>query len=909
MTAVKESLRDVLRDDASTLLLDASMDLSSAGLTKRVSPFSHMAYDAFGNLVQVRRYANGVESGAYNPVASSRDSIQTTRYDWQGRAIWERDATGAVTTRQYDAADNLIRSRYVLTGNNGKSAEVVGEATYDKAGRQITSRVSRVMLQGGVPTGETVVDASSQVRYNAFGEIVAKDNRLDGALATHLFAVQFKYDNNGRLIQSNADGTLRNYAYNAAGHQIEEWHSVRRETSGGVEYSVIGTTLVVDRLGRAVEQHVPAMAHEELFPVIHREYDRWGNVITVTDQRGHVTRYEYNQANQLTREIRPEITTIDSSGIEETSAPYAITSYNGSGNVEEQWDFNHRWSHNEYDDAGRLQASIDTTGARTTYLYDSFGQLRLTQNAVGHITFSDYDAAGKVVAQGDFLTAPSGTVRSRHIIEQYDLNEQGNRRQVTDALGYVASYDYDSRGLVTRSRTAAGVVMEYAYDTQGNKIRETNALSDSSLVSQTQPYLRGGVVGTHYVVAGHNFSYSVPADAFAVPNGDALVVTARIEQGVVRNGVYVYEAVTAISWDPATGVLSGAVVPEGNYRIVLTASSTSGQSASAYLTVSALTQSAYDTTVAGKPVAVLGLYGQQANAGQPFSYQIPAGTFVDPQGQGLTYSASVSTWVKQYDPVTRTSEFYEEYVSLPASPGAGQWLAFDPVTRTLYGTPPDGGNFDIQITARDPDGNVTSLPVTLKFRAGGPVQITNSGFEAGSVGWDLQAEPGATLGIVTGGYSSGSALRLTGTGEAQDGSAFMNTTAAVSPGQSVTARAMIKMSNGTYGTSYAMVLVWYDASGNEISRSAQTPQMRGVMGSDWRQASYTATAPAGAATVKVGFYLNASDSTTASVIWVDNVTWNLKELTRAMVAGEPPMTKVKSFSSTRRLGTMTTLAD
>lgn len=57
----------------------------------------------------------------------------------------------------------------------------------------------------------------------------------------------------------------------------------------------------------------------------------------------------------------------------------------------------------------------------------------------------------------------------------------------------------------------------------------------------------------------------------------------------------------------------------------------------------------------------------------PYVYQIPATTFVDPDGDVLSYSAS----------------------------GLPSWLNFDPTTRTLSGTPPDARSISVIITASD----------------------------------------------------------------------------------------------------------------------------------------------------------------------------------------------------------------
>jgi hypothetical protein len=72
---------------------------------------------------------------------------------------------------------------------------------------------------------------------------------------------------------------------------------------------------------------------------------------------------------------------------------------------------------------------------------------------------------------------------------------------------------------------------------------------------------------------------------------------------------------------------------------------------------------------------------QNAVVGSAFSLTLPAGTFNDPDGDALTYSATSSNGA-----------------ALPS------WLTFNPATRTLNGTPTSAnvGTVGIQVSATDP---------------------------------------------------------------------------------------------------------------------------------------------------------------------------------------------------------------
>lgn len=95
-------------------------------------------------------------------------------------------------------------------------------------------------------------------------------------------------------------------------------------------------------------------------------------------------------------------------------------------------------------------------------------------------------------------------------------------------------------------------------------------------------------------------------------------------------------------------------------------------------------------SIAGTPVATVGITATAnpvlnpvATAGASYSYAIPAGTFVDPEGQPLTYTAS----------------------------GLPRGLGFS--GSTFSGVPTQEGQFLITVRAFDPQGNPASTTFTL----------------------------------------------------------------------------------------------------------------------------------------------------------------------------------------------------
>ncbi|HSC69291.1 MAG TPA: putative Ig domain-containing protein, partial [Cellvibrio sp.] len=144
---------------------------------------------------------------------------------------------------------------------------------------------------------------------------------------------------------------------------------------------------------------------------------------------------------------------------------------------------------------------------------------------------------------------------------------------------------------------------------------------------------------------------------------------------------------TWLSFDPATRTFSGTpsnadVTPIGTpVSITVTATDPSGLSVTDTFTIAVVNTN--DAPEVNEP-----LVDQSATQGQAFSYPFASDTFIDPDGNVLTYSARLSNG----DP-------------LPA------WLSFDSATRTFSGTP---GNEDVQLLP-------LSIEVTANDGFGGTV--------------------------------------------------------------------------------------------------------------------------------------------------------------------------------------------
>ncbi len=166
-------------------------------------------------------------------------------------------------------------------------------------------------------------------------------------------------------------------------------------------------------------------------------------------------------------------------------------------------------------------------------------------------------------------------------------------------------------------------------------------------------------------VTGKSVSLALPAGTFADPQNETLTYAARLSIGQALP--------TWLSFNATTRTFSGtAPAALQTLGILVTATDTSGLSASETISVA----------VDGLPVVSATTPGQTWLAGKTIALALPGGSFIDPQGQKLSYKATLSNGQ-----------------ALPA------WLGFNTATETFSGTAPAAAQkLSIMVTATDTSG-------------------------------------------------------------------------------------------------------------------------------------------------------------------------------------------------------------
>jgi RHS repeat-associated protein len=412
------------------------------------------SFDSLGNVI-FESDANGV--GINRAFDENRNMIYEKRdgtpfeshftYDLMNRCV-------AQTKKFDDGSERVVSFTYDYFGRMLSETDAYGnttEYTYDAFGRNISKIYPQVKLDSGEilrPTEFKEYD----LQGNVSAEIDAAGNRTEISYNLRKQPVKIIYP----------DGSLERNTYSVSGKLLESY----KKNGSVIHYKY-------DPQGRVIQESI-FTANGEILSVKTRKYS--GSLLAEqTDSRGVVTRYEYNSAGQLIREIKgSSVTTIeyDSLGRESHVTRWIDVDHKSSKAIVQ---VTVRDCLNQVIE----QRTEDLKGAifaRELYEYDVNGKEIKSVHAIGNgiesIASKEYNEQGDPISYID----PQGNTYTIYYLNDY-INDLGQKVKCTgkiDPLGYCDQEEFSvlNRPAVHRRIDPNGNVLSvinFEYDIQGNQ--------------------------------------------------------------------------------------------------------------------------------------------------------------------------------------------------------------------------------------------------------------------------------------------------------------------------------------------------------------------------------------------------------------------------------------------------------
>lgn len=574
-------------------------------------------YSASGNLTDAYDELDRHRHWDYRPegwverFTNELNKSTTYDYDGGGRLKLVKDPLLHETKYEYDGVGNLrferrpegITTEWVYNSREQLDTLVDPDLHrtvygYDEVGNQTTVRTpptpaapagavttttytarNQVETVTTPPTAAAPLGATTSYAYDGGG-------RLDTVTDPLSRVTRYGYDRGGRRThvtepgrgrtRTDLDGSGRpRYVTNALGEQTETVYDPNGRVTDTYDAMRRRTHRVIDPWGQVsdVVDHAGTTNHTDYFPTgqVAKEtrgitatvpnghewtsftYFDDGNLKTVTDGTGRVTRHVYDDAGRLTdtfdnadKRTQYAYDTADRrTSVIEPSGVAVAYGYDRRSNQTSVKDLLGNTQATKYDGAGRLESERNARTFLTSYAYDPAGQLtRITDARNGHVDFG-YNAAGEQIS----VTDADNKARKTETVYKEQTTEITTdpliRQQVTvlDAAGRPTSHT-DARGLTTTTgywpdgqvRTelrqqpaASATVVRYGYDPVGR----LQAVSDptgttrygTDAVGRVTSVLQGdgtpssASVGYGYDTAGRRTRMTIPSLGSA-PGGD-----------------------------------------------------------------------------------------------------------------------------------------------------------------------------------------------------------------------------------------------------------------------------------------------------------------------------------------------------------------------------------------------------
>ncbi|MET1077454.1 MAG: putative Ig domain-containing protein [Pseudomonas sp.] len=484
------------------------------GLTDYTDPLGRLAlkteYDEQGRVVK-QTDAEGHAVVIVSDPANRKQTIKDRNgnstvyaYDERGNISSVTDAKGGLTQYKYDSSDNEIEvvdplghkitRTYDNQGNVTRETDASGRSiatSYSPQGQvaSFTDSAGQVTVNGFTQNGElsTITNAAGQATKLAYlpsGSLASLEDA-----AGNTTAYSYATINGATLKQSEtlADGSLTRFGYDASGNVISTSQPVK--LAPGQPAVTVDTTKTYDAKGNLLSLRDPSGN------LTRYQYDPLGQRIQETDPQGRVILHAYNARGEQTRSSYPDgrvdTWAYDNNGNETDSCSgdgslCRKTLYDALDQPTQVTDPMGHVVYSSYNAAGQLETSTDARGALTRFTYDASGRQTSVTDAAGNQSRLEYDLAGNLVKEidgNDQMTLHSYNLINQRISTElangskvvFGYNAAGQRISETDALGAVVTFTHDPLGRIASVTDALGEVTSYQWNEQGQLLSQTDA--------------------------------------------------------------------------------------------------------------------------------------------------------------------------------------------------------------------------------------------------------------------------------------------------------------------------------------------------------------------------------------------------------------------------------------------------
>ncbi|MEQ8848076.1 putative Ig domain-containing protein [Botrimarina sp.] len=382
----------------------------------------------------------------------------------------------------------LTVENYDLFNNGGQFNGFGSSLAYNPASSAFGGKFTLTTKEGLVYEIDGDSGDADLIRDRNGNELIFEE---DGIRSSSGPRIRFEKDARGRITALiDPEENRVEYAYDAAGDLVSV-----TDREGAVTRFVYRTDRphyldeVIDPFGRTGAKSV---------------YDEDGRLSRIVDADGEEIRLEYDPEDSA-------VTQVDQLG-----NPTEIV-YDARGNVVRQIDpeglvslYEYADPNNptletkitqvladgtelvtrfEYDARGNVLKETDPNGDVTRFTYNQFGDVVTTTDANGATTSNRYDSVGNLLSATD----------ADGVATSIAYDSSGNPTTLSIG-GNETTFEYDSRGNVTRQEDAAGTVRAFEYDGNGNQLRESVTYSTggglSTVVTENDYDDEGRIVGT-----------------------------------------------------------------------------------------------------------------------------------------------------------------------------------------------------------------------------------------------------------------------------------------------------------------------------------------------------------------------------------------------------------------------------